>query len=30
VVVLDERGDVVARHLGGGDDAAWEALIAKL
>lgn len=30
VVVLDEQGDVVARHLGGGDDAAWEALIARI
>jgi hypothetical protein len=26
VAVLDEEGAVVARHIGGGDAATWEAL----
>jgi hypothetical protein len=27
VAVLDESGAVVARHIGGGDAATWEALL---
>jgi cytochrome c biogenesis protein CcmG/thiol:disulfide interchange protein DsbE len=30
VVVLDEDGAVVARHIGGGDAATWEALAGEL
>ena len=30
VAVLDENGAVVARHIGGGDAATWEALAAEL
>jgi peroxiredoxin len=30
VAVLDENGQVVARHIGGGDDATWEALAGEL
>jgi hypothetical protein len=30
VAVLDENGVVVARHIGGGDDAVWEALAEEL
>jgi cytochrome c biogenesis protein CcmG/thiol:disulfide interchange protein DsbE len=30
VAVLDENGVVVARHIGGGDTATWEALAAEL
>ena len=30
VAVLDENGVVVARHIGGGDAATWEALAGEL
>ena len=30
IAVLDENGVVVARHVGGGDEATWEALAAEL
>jgi hypothetical protein len=30
VAVLDENGVVVARHIGGGDQGAWEALADQL
>jgi cytochrome c biogenesis protein CcmG/thiol:disulfide interchange protein DsbE len=30
VAVLDENGVVVARHIGGGDEATWEALADEL
>jgi Redoxin len=30
VAVLDENGEVVARHLGGGDAETWEALTGEL
>ena len=30
VAVLDENGAVVARHVGGGDSATWEALAGEL
>jgi Redoxin len=30
VAVLDENGEVVARHLGGGDAETWEALAGEL
>ncbi len=30
VAVLDENGVVVARHIGGGDAATWEALAEEL
>jgi hypothetical protein len=29
VAVLDERGVIVARHIGGGDAETWEALAAE-
>jgi cytochrome c biogenesis protein CcmG, thiol:disulfide interchange protein DsbE len=30
VAVLDENGVVVARHIGGGDEATWDALADEL
>lgn len=30
VAVLDENGQVAARHIGGGDEATWEALAGDL
>ena len=30
IAVLDENGVVVARHVGGGDEATWEALAEDL
>jgi len=30
VALLDENGVVVARHIGGGDEATWEALADEL
>ncbi len=30
IAVLDEDGVVVARHVGGGDEATWEALVREL
>jgi hypothetical protein len=30
VIVLDEEGRIAARHIGGGDEAAWEALAEEL
>jgi cytochrome c biogenesis protein CcmG, thiol:disulfide interchange protein DsbE len=30
VAVLDENGVIVARHVGGGDEATWEALAQEL
>jgi cytochrome c biogenesis protein CcmG, thiol:disulfide interchange protein DsbE len=30
IALLDENGVVVARHVGGGDEATWEALAADL
>jgi hypothetical protein len=30
VIALDEEGRIAGRHIGGGDEAAWEALAENL